>query len=446
MQTDLVVQNKHATKALHIPLTVDCNTTEDRVLANVLKNSRHIRKWVKTLPAHDGIAVLCGGGPSLVDHVADIPAYNGKVFACNGAAKYLNDRGIKPDYQVIMDAKPETASLIGPAKDYLFASQVDPKCFRKRPNATLWHTSYGNVMVDEQEGFPKHDDDYAIVGASISVGNTALVLLYTLGYRTIHVFGMDSSHRDGSGHAYRQAMNDDDPCTIVEYRGKQYTCSVTMSLQAKYFMQRASQLKAAGVYIVVHGSGLLPDMVNRPLAEVDKYRMIWEVPEYRNYSPGEHAAETFLSLADLTNRSVIDFGCGTGRGGLALAKAGANVVLLDFADNCRDEAAKHLPFEVHDLNRPLKRIAEYGFCTDVMEHIPTEDVSLVVNNIMRSAPTVFFQIGTVPDTMGKLIGQQLHMTVQPHDWWKELFDRLGYSIGWSLEQDHCSSFLVKREI
>lgn len=261
MQTDLVVQNPHASQPLRIPLTVDCNTSEERVLANVLKNSRHIRRWVKTLPPHDGVAVLCGGGPSLGDCLTEIPKL-GRVFACNGAAKYLYDRGIKADYQIIMDAKPETASLVGPAKDHLFASQVDPKCFRKKPSATLWHASYGSVLVDEQDGFPKHGDDYAIIGASISVGNTALILLYALGYRTIHVFGMDSSHREGSGHAYRQAMNDEDPCTIVEFNGKSYTCSVTMALQAEYFMERARQLKAEGVNLIVHGSGLLPAMYN----------------------------------------------------------------------------------------------------------------------------------------------------------------------------------------
>jgi hypothetical protein len=445
MLTEWVVQNPHATKPLRMPLNVECNTPEDKVLANVLKNSRHIRKWVKTLPAHDGVAVIVGGGPSLADTITDIPAKGGKIFALNGAAKYLNDRGIKADYQVIMDAKPETATLVGPAKDYLFASQVDPKCFRKKPQATLWHASYGALMVDEQEGFPAHDDDYAVIGASVSVGNTCLVLCYALGYRKIHVFGMDSSHREGSSHAYRQSMNDGDPCTLVEINGKRFVCSVTMDLQARYFLQRAAQLKAEGVSIEVHGSGLLPEIYNNPLSEADKYKCMWARDEYRAFSPGEHAAKEFLGLVDLNGRSVIDFGCGTGRGSLALANAGAHVVAVDFADNCRDEAAQGIPFEQHDLTKPLHRVAEYGYCTDVMEHIPTEDVSLVISNIMRSAPTVFFQISTVPDSMGSLIGRDLHLTVEPHDWWRRLFERHGYFVAWQKMEPHCSAFLVKKE-
>lgn len=444
MQTEWVIQNPQAKMPLRVPLTVECNVPRERVLANVLDNARHIAKWVKTLSAHDRVGVIVGGGPSLVETVFEIDDIGGDVFALNGAARFLSNHLVPADYQIIMDARPETADLIGPAKQYLFASQVDPECFRRKPQAILWHATYGEVLPDEQEGFPSHEDGYALIGASVSVGNTALGLLYALGYRTIHVFGMDSSHRQGASHAYLQPMNDADPCTIVECNGKRFMCSVTMSLQAKYFMERARQLKDLGVSISVHGSGLLPEMFNHRPSEQEKYRQMWERGEYRAFSPGEKAVPQFLDLVDVRGRGVIDFGCGTGRAGVALSFAGAAVVLIDFADNCRDAAACSLPFEKHDLTRPLHRMAEYGYCTDVMEHIPTEDVSLVIDNIMRCAPTVFFQISTVPDSMGALIGQSLHLTVRPHAWWRDLFERHGYRIAWEEILPHCSAFLVSK--
>lgn len=428
---------------LRIPLTVDCNTPEERILANVVKNSRHIRKWVKTEPAHDRVAVLVGGGPSLADTVDEIKALEGQIFALNGAASFLDRNGVRADYQVIMDAQPATADLIGPAKNYLFASQVDPKCFRKKPQAILWHSSHGEVMPDRQKGFPKHGDDYAIIGGAVSVGNTALVLLYVLGYRKIHVFGMDSSHRDGTGHAYRQDMNDGDPCTTVEFGGHKYVCSITMSLQAKHFMRRAEQLKEAGVSIEVHGSGLLPAMYNsEKISEEDKYRQIWQQPDYRAVSPGEVSAGKFLDLVN-PKGLVIDFGCGTGRGSLRISER-CNVLLVDFVENSRDEAAQHLRFIRHDLTKPLHIRGDYGYCTDVMEHLPTEQVSLVVQNIMSAANKVYFQISTVPDSLGELIGQTLHLTVKPHAWWRKLFEGLGYHISWQEMEEHCSSFLVGR--
>jgi hypothetical protein len=99
------------------------------------------------------------------------------VFALNGAASFLWKNQIKADYQVLMDAQPGTADLVGPAHEYLFASQVDPKCFDGLHHAKLWHATYGSVLVDEQEGFPEHSDDYCLIGASVSVGNTTLALL-----------------------------------------------------------------------------------------------------------------------------------------------------------------------------------------------------------------------------------------------------------------------------
>lgn len=444
MQTELVIQNPQATMPLRVPLTLACNVTEERILANVLENSRRVKQWVKTEPAHDRIAVLCGGGPSLADTLGEIREIDGDVFALNGAAAYLDKNGIAPDFQVIMDAKPETATLVGPAWSHLFASQVDPECFSRVPTAMLWHATYGNVKVDEQPGFPKHDDDYCLIGAAVSVGNTALVLLYAMGYRTVHVFGMDSSKSESS-HAYRQEMNDGEPCTIVEYGGKEYICSIPMAMQARHFIERAMMLRAEGMEIVVHGSGLLPDMANAPdLSEQDKYEKMWGIDGYRDVSPGEDSAGKFLEIVK-PDGPVIDFGCGTGRGALKIAEAGIPVTLVDFAGNCRDAAAMSLPFMKRDLTIPLGIEAPFGYCTDVMEHIPPKDVANVINNIMASARQTYFQISTVPDGFGAAIGQRLHLTVRPHGWWRELFVSHGYRVEWQEEGSINSSFLIKME-
>ena len=83
-------------------------------------------------------------------------------------------------------------------------------------------------------------------------------------------------------------------------------------------------------------------------------------------------------------------------------------------------------------------------CTDVMEHIPPADVEAVITNIMASGEKVFFQISTLPDSFGELIGMRLHLTVEPHEWWAGLFERLGHNIEWQENHGGASCFVVKR--
>jgi 2-polyprenyl-3-methyl-5-hydroxy-6-metoxy-1,4-benzoquinol methylase len=266
-----------------------------------------------------------------------------------------------------------------------------------------------------------------------------------MGYRNLHIFGMDSSHKDGKSHAKHQSINDGDPCAVVRYNGKEYLCSITMKLQAERFQETSKALMDAGAKITVHGEGLLPEMWRNPqdMSEEDKYTLMWSQPEYRHSSPGDRVVGSFLEMFK-PNGKVIDFGCGSGKAGVKIDAYGCDVLLLDFAENSRDENARHLPFAKQDLTKPIPYIAKYGFCTDVMEHIPTDDVETVINNIMDAAENVFFQISTVSDCMGVIIGQELHLTVRPHSWWKELFIKNGYVVQWEEEQNIAALFFVVR--
>lgn len=444
----MVFQNPHASAPLRYGLDVVCNVEEDEMLANVIANARACRTWVKTEPAHSRELVICGSGPSIRQCVGEIKARQlagAEVWALNNCANFLAAEGVIADAQVIMDAQPDTVKAIGPARRHLFASQANPALFRAVPDAILWHATLGNVMVDEQDGFPSHDDDYCMIGSAVSVGTTALGLGYALGFRTFDVYGYDSSNGAVS-HALHQPWNDGEPMTLRQFNGRDYVASLTMSLQANAFMKWGTALRAGGCTIRVHGSGLLPDMWNTPveaLSERDKYERMWAVDSYRDVAPGELAAARFMDL--IGKGPVIDFGCGTGRGGLALSRAGLDVRLLDFASNCRDEACRHLPFIQHDLTQASPVSAPYGYCTDVLEHIPPADVDVVIRNIMASAQTVFFQISTVPDSMGATINQTLHLSVHPLGWWADTFIRLGFTVMWSEQDGSNAQFVIKRD-
>ncbi len=197
-------------------------------------------------------------------------------------------------------------------------------------------------------------------------------------------------------------------------------------------------------------AGLAPTViVQNP--EQSKYEKLWQRGEYREVAPGEHWAMTFLKQAHVErDAEVIDFGCGTGRGGLILALLGQmKVTLLDFAAGCLDpevaQACKTQPTRIKflqaDLTRTLPVNAAYGYCCDVMEHIPTAEVPKVLCNILGSAQHCFFAISTVDDVMGELIGEKLHLTVQPMAWWVEQITKAGAVIHWSNEiEDACAIY------
>lgn len=443
-------QNPHAQNVLTVPVLVVCNTPDEALLSNIKTNSANGTEWIGFRRTMARPAILVGGGPSVADHVEDIRAAQmagGIVFAMNGAASFLLSHGIKPDYQVIADAKPETVTLVEPrAAVHLFASQVDPACFNAVCGALLWHLE----MAGMEDVFPverKARGGYALVGGGAAVGNSACALAYVMGYRTLHLYGYDSSHRGDASHAYDQPMNRFIPTIPVTWAGQMFTSSLAMKAQAEKFMITGQALKKEGVSITVHGDGLLPTMWNTPIdniSEQNKYKLMWQIDAYRNHAPGEYLVDLFLKHVK-PDGLIIDFGCGTGRAALALAKAGHDVFCIDFADNCRDEEAMGLPFLEWDLTKPIPARANYGLCTDVMEHIPTADVATVLANIMASAKTVMFQISTVKDAFGAMLGTDLHLTVRSHDWWLAHFDWIECDVTLQHNGGNSSIFIVTRK-
>lgn len=441
-------KNPDATEELGLSLAIIPNTAEDDLKNNIRVNSAEYPEWAQLQPITDKPAVLIGGGPSIQDHIDDIrklKADGAVIFACNKAATWANILGIEVDYQVIIDAKLETSTLVdSKAKTHFFASQVHPTTLAKAKNPVLFHLAVDYI----EECLPEErvkKGGYVLVGGDSTVGICAMCAAYTQGFRDFHVFGYDSSHRDGESHGYEQRINATMPTTQINWNGKDYQVSIAMKSQAERFQIYAKALQTDGCHFSVYGDGLLQDIYRakpEDLPEKDKYQLMWMFDSYRECSPGEQVADYFYRLVKPDSK-VIDFGCGTGRGSLRLHNIGVDVLLMDFTDNSRDQECINLPFIQHDLTNPSPVKSEYGFCTDVMEHIPTEDVETVVKNIMDASEKTFFQISTIDDHFGDLVGTRLHLTVKPHDWWKALFERLGYTVLHENNQLTASIFVIK---
>lgn len=161
-----------------------------------------------------------------------------------------------------------------------------------------------------------------------------------------------------------------------------------------------------------------------------KYAEIWTLPAYREHSPGLAQVEHFMGVMQPdAGASVIDLGAGACVGGLALRDRGLDVWWLDItAAGAPPEVDRRRFIEAplwSDWSRSEAGPWDYGFCCDVLEHIPTEYTMLCVERILANCSTAWLQISLVPDEFGKAIGEPLHLTVRPFQWWLVRLATLG---------------------
>lgn len=185
--------------------------------------------------------------------------------------------------------------------------------------------------------------------------------------------------------------------------------------------------------------------------ERNKYEEIWSFEQYqRSGSPGMANVERFMSvLSPSRGSSVIDVGCGAGKAGLEFEKLGLRAWWLDITPAALDPAVDRINFIECPIWAPdwkLNRVAwkwNYGFCCDVLEHIPTEYAMLACDRILEHCSVAWLQICNLPDEFGKLIGEPLHLTVKPYQWWLTRLATLGEVID---ARDLCgnSLFVVRR--
>jgi len=157
-------------------------------------------------------------------------------------------------------------------------------------------------------------------------------------------------------------------------------------------------------------------------AEKVKYERMHAVPGY-SVGPGEGYVDSLLKCGFIKpGETIIDFGCGTGDAARKFADKGHLVMVVDIVrDALRPEHGLDDRFflaSLHELPANLPR-ADWGFCSDVMEHLPEKWVDSALAGIRKKVDKCFFSISGNPDGWGALIGEKLHLTVKPFAWWEE---------------------------
>jgi len=175
-------------------------------------------------------------------------------------------------------------------------------------------------------------------------------------------------------------------------------------------------------------------MDKEALKEKAKYDLIWrDCNGYRDCSPGEMFARFFFEGFEekiKAGQSIIDFGCGTARVAKSFLMKGLKTTLVDISVYSLDEEmrgalslfSEQLRFVegcLWSLPEDLEA-AEWIYCCDVMEHIPTHLVDQVLEQVAsRMKLGGYFSICLQEDLVGKKVGFPLHLTVKDQPWWEE---------------------------
>ena len=243
-------------------LELYCNTSVEVLNEAIAANLKRDVEWVEATEAHDGVAVIVGGGASIENDfpfIRKLYQDGAEIFALNGAAKFVKRRGIDDYNSVIVDARKENICFINGANRYFLASQVHEDVYDAVPKTKV--RMFHLATADMPEKLAKCGrEKVALVGGGRTVGLNAISLVYALGYRKIHLFGYDSSFHGDAHHAYAQPQNDNDARITVECLGQSFVTTPWMVDQAEDFPEVARQIIELGVELTVHGEGLLPSI------------------------------------------------------------------------------------------------------------------------------------------------------------------------------------------
>lgn len=412
-------------------LELPVNNDSESIIGNITANLG------RGLPMLRGLAevqskpiAIVGGGPSLAKYLPILQAIRNDVhiLAVNGSYGYLKDKGIIPDRFVLIDSREQNLPLVADpcemTRHYL-ATQVHPSVVDalKGYNVTLF-----NLGTRAAHDAHKRLGIKDITALTAPVGMASVHAVYlaaTLGYRTVMLFGYDFSHAEGSSYAFDHPL-DTGEWIEVYIDGKTFRTTLALARTAEQFFRAINPLvqPPCELDVRLYSDGLLRAVLQHQLSvpaeqsERKKYEAMWSLPVYRKVAPGlESVDEAVELLGAQPGESIADFGCGTGRCVSAFIAKKLDGIGVDIASNALEES---VPFVLASLwDAALLPSVDYGFSCDVLEHIPTAKVDetlAAIHGAVRKG--CYLNIDTIPDSMGVLIGQTLHETVRPGEWWE----------------------------
>ena len=243
---------------LEIVGNVEDSIIEDNInYAYTLQHEMLANQYMKP---HDSELCIVGGGPSLKNRLFELKLKQEAgcvLWALNGTFNYLINNGITPDALVILDGRPENADFIpDAATTLLLASQCAPSLFKKAETTGSKIIIWNSYLTGMEKLLDKRKA--ALISCGSTVGLNALALAQCFGFKSLHLFGYDSSYEGDENHAYQQPLNNGERVLEATCDGLTFKCAPWMVTQVEEFKDRAPNLIKQGMQFHFHCEGLLP--------------------------------------------------------------------------------------------------------------------------------------------------------------------------------------------
>lgn len=389
-------------------------------------------KGVGRVQPHDvrlgeSAAIVCFG-PSLNETWEQVRNFK-YIFSCSGAHKFLIERGIVPTWHCEVDPRNHKIKLLGaphPDVEYLISATCHPDLIKHLQgfNVKLWHvydpTEAGNILLPAGE--------WAMLGGC-DIGLRTLALAGLLGFRDLHVFGMDQSAGTVETPQERHAAlhpNSGTKFNLVDYDGKTYRTTSAMLEACRGVWHELDQMPK--IKCTFYGEGLCQAMAKNYVPKTKEDTPFANVLAIQK---PELISSEYRDLNRQLHKENLHYGVGGGAHADAvkkiykiLQKATEYVSVLDYGAG-KGYLAKALPFPIAEYDPAIPgkqetpRPADLVVCTDVLEHIEPECLRFVLEDLQRCVKQIgYFTIHTGPAVKTLPDGRNTHLIQKNKDWWQ----------------------------